>query len=321
MNKVFQIEVVIFSYNRGHHLLNCIKSIEDLVGGCLITVFDDLSTDKQTKKIVQRLQDHDNVRVIFSNHSADPSDYENLPNGGLHRNMQTFLDECARTPLALFLQDDTQIVRRVTEEDLQEIFDIFHSYKKAAFIYPAFLANRSPCVRASVNFETVLAEGSSFAFHDSYDYSGYFDICIANLERLRAHNWQFGNELSTSLAARSTFGAMRLLKRPFVGLLPSPPTYRSKGKSWVHSAWEFFRAGLYPIDQMSYSDLKRLDSLKGDYPTADSFLRSSAFWGEHPWPYSRLERAPGFIIWMDRIERGARRLSSRFMNVLRRRVQ
>jgi hypothetical protein len=301
------IEVVIFSFNRGGHLRNCVGSVRELMPDTPVTVFDDGSTDSETCAVLARLRQEDGVTVLVADDSTRTSKSNALLNGGLHANMQTFIDGHARSTMVLFLQDDTQVVRRVTSQDLDDIAQIFTQYPAAAFIYPAFLANRSACTRGFVDFESFRDGDPSFCFRYDYEYSGFFDICIAHVGRLRAASWKFGNELTTSLDARERFGTMRLMRNPFVALLPAPPTYAFRGKTWIQRIWERYRAGLYPVDTMSEADVERLSALKGDYPTADEFLTSTSFRREHPWPYTKMERAPRLLILLERIEGWVRR--------------
>ncbi len=298
------LEVVIFSFNRGKLLQNCVDSVRRLMAGVPITIFDDRSTDGGTCEVLTALVRDGHVRVLTAPEPAGEGEHPPRANGGLYDNLQAFVDVHARMPYALFLQDDMQVVRHVTTDDLGTIDAIFREYPRAAFVYPGFLYH-SLC--EYVDTDSVCTDGATFWFRYDYEFSGYFDVCIANIERLRAAGWAFGDELIASLSARDRFGTMRLLRRPFVAHLPSPPTYRMRAQSWTQSGWERYRAGLYPIDPLSDEALARLRNLKQTYPTAEMFLTSSAFWGAHPWPYVKLEGASAVVRTVDRIELGLRR--------------
>lgn len=301
------IEVVIFSFNRGAHLQNCAASVREFMPDAPVTVFDDGSTDSETCAVLARLRQEGAITVLVADNSTRPSGPGAQLNGGLHLNMQSFMDDHARCSMVLFLQDDTQVVRRVTRRDFANIQQIYSQHPKAAFVYPAFLANRSTCTRGFVDFSSFRDDDPSFSFLHDYEYGGFFDICIAHVGRLRAAGWKFGNELTTSLDARERFGTMRLMRVPFVALLPAPPTYAFRGKTLIQRIWEHYRAGLYPIDPMSEADIDRMSALTGDYPTADEFLTSTSYRGEHPWPYTKMERAPKLLILLERIEGWVRR--------------
>jgi hypothetical protein len=310
MPSIDSLEVVVFSFNRGPHLLNCVRSVQAFMPGVALTVYDDASTDPQTRAILEDMTRNGTGKVLVAVSSENPGLLSRL-NGGLYQNMQSFLDSHACTRWVLFLQDDTQIVRGFTARDVEIIDGIFSSYPGAAFIYPAFLANRSACTRGYVDFDSLKGDEASFSFQYRYEYSGYFDVCLAHVDRLRNAQWCFGNELESSLAALGQFGTMRLMRQPFVAHLPAPPTYRYRSKTFFQRVWEHYRAGLYPIDPMSDADVQRLFSLRGDYPTADHFLTSSTYWGSHPWPYTKYEKSPCWVWIIDRIERGYARILRR----------
>jgi hypothetical protein len=95
-------------------------------------------------------------------------------------------------------------VREVTKHDWGSIDKIFMDHPKAAFACPLFLTHRD--YYSQFIERASLLDGASFSFRYEYEYSGYFDICIAHVDRLRRASWRFGNELETSLRARDEFG-------------------------------------------------------------------------------------------------------------------
>ena len=58
--------------------------------------------------------------------------------GGLYANMQSALDE-AQEDYVLLMQDDTQIVRKMEQEDLEAINRAFEAFPTAAFLSLMFL--------------------------------------------------------------------------------------------------------------------------------------------------------------------------------------
>jgi hypothetical protein len=302
------LEVVIFSFNRGRLLCNCVTSLRKFLPNVPVTVFDDTSTDKETCAILEGLSRDGWAKILTSQGlTGFPKSTPPL-NGGLYENIQLFLDVHARSSWALFLQDDMQVVRIFTQYDREMLTRIFSDYPKAAFVYPAFL---SYALWKYVDSATLMGNKPSFSFLYDYDFSGYFDVCIAHIDRLRDARWRFGNELASSVSAREKFGTMRLMRQPFVAYLPSPPTYRHRGQTRTQRVWERYRAGLYPIDPLSDSDLQRLISMKDTFPTAEGFLTSESFWGSHPWPDVKLEGAPSLVRALDRIESRLRRVLKR----------
>ncbi len=274
-----------------------------------LTVVDDRSTDPATVAVLRSMPS--DVRVLDAMHAGTPAPSEAAVNGGLHANMQWFLDAHASCTVVLFMQDDMQLVRAVSATDLAEIGSIYEAFPRTAFIYPGFLASRLGALDRVVDRNTLLPGAPSCSFAAQYEFGGFFDVCLAHVPRLRAIHWCFGNELESSRTALRLFGPMRLLRRPFTAHLPAPPTYRHRNRTLVQWFWEWRHTGLFPIDPLSPDAMARLHAAGADLPTAEALLTSSTFGRSHPWPYVKLEGAPATVLWMDRIEAGLRRRLAR----------
>jgi hypothetical protein len=298
------LEVVIFSFNRGRLLLNCLASVRRYIPDVPITVFDDASTDAETCAILGDIRREGSARVLVA--ESPPKHWTTRSDGGFNANIQSFVDVHALSTYALILQDDLQVVRPLEPRDLGGIDQVFFDFPKSPFVSPLFLYS-SLC--QYVDMESVKGDSLTFSLRYDYEYSGFFHVCVAHISRLRAAKWRFVDELVASVAAREAFGTMPFLRQPFVAHVPSPPTFRHRGKTLAQRIWERHRAGLYPIDPLSDSDVQRLFSLRDTFPTAESFLTSKSFWGSHPWPYIKLGGAPASLRALDRIENGLRRLS------------
>lgn len=295
------IEVVIFSFNRGRLLLNCLDSVRRYVPGVPVTVFDDASTDPETCAILRDVSRKGWARVLVA--ASPPKGRSPRSDGGFNANIQSFVDVHAIRPYALILQDDLQVVRPLECRDIEGLDKVFFDFPQAVFVSPLFLYST---LTQYVDMESVKGDSLTFSLLYDYEYSGFFHVCIAHINRLRSANWKFVDELVASLAAREAFGTMPFLRHPFVAHVPSPPTFRYRRKTLVHSIWERYRAGLYPIDPLTDSDVQRLFSLRDTFPTAESFLTSRSFWGAHPWPYVQMDGAPASVRALHRIEEGLR---------------
>jgi hypothetical protein len=300
------IEIVIFSFNRGHLLLNCVASVKRFMPGVPITIFDDQSGDRETLAALEEFKSS-GIAVLTPTESRNSREYK--PNGGLPQNIQAFVDVHASKPVALLLQDDTQLVRDFTEADMDNLQQIFRDFPKAAFVHPGFLYDY---YREFLDASSLDEPGLTFSFQYDHDFSGYFDVCIAHVDRLRNAHWVFTDERRTSLTARERFGTMRVMRQPFVGILPCPPAYRDRRRTFTQRLWAYKRAGVYPIDPLTESELTRLFSLKTGFPTVEAFLKSR-YKGSQPWPYDDLEGRPQFVETIDRFETRARRVLRRFL--------
>lgn len=303
------VDAVIFSFNRGRLLQNCVESLRTFAPNLAITVFDDHSTDARTLQVLAGLE-RSGVRVLRTNRQPADDSPAYTVNGGLHRNIQAFVDVHAESRLVLLLQDDTQFVRHVTAEDWAIVDALFDGDRKLAFVCPAFLSHDS--YEEFVEPSSLAPGRPSFAFRPDYEYSGYFDICIAHVERLRAARFRFGNEFETALSARSHFGVMQLLRLPFVAQLPGPTSYRFRNRTVSQRIWEWRRTGLYPVDSLSSAEIDRILA-ENVLPTSERFLKSATFWGTQPWPHGKLEGAPAVVQLIDRFEERVRRTARQLL--------
>jgi hypothetical protein len=65
-------EIVVFSFNRGELLLNCLASIHRFMPGIPVAVFDDRSTEKKTCEILEHVARMDQARVLQRPSSTKP---------------------------------------------------------------------------------------------------------------------------------------------------------------------------------------------------------------------------------------------------------
>lgn len=213
------IEVAIFSFNRGQYLRNCIESIERNMPTAVYHVFDDGSDDPATCAYLQTLGPKvtRNQEKIAGRH------------GGFYRNMQAALDQ-ATSDYLLLLQEDMQIVRQMTSEDILEIGRVFKHFKRAAFVSPVFLKGRKrEFFDHNYSPET---DVPAYIWRDSSDNlvpACYTDVAIISPTRLRAAGWNFQqSELENGIMAKQKFGLMPQLSNPFCFYLTDEPAYRGK---------------------------------------------------------------------------------------------
>jgi len=295
------IEVVIFSYNRGLLLRNCVESVRLLMPLSPITIFDDLSSDSTTNAIIDDISRNCFVRVIQPSRIHTDSKQASRKVGNLNHNMNLFISHYRRLRYILFLQDDMQLVRSFTPTDELNVAQLFKRYAKSAFLYPGFLAYRHEFESQTCEIG-FLHDDDVYTFSPSYQYAGVWDVCLAYVDRLIASCFTFGNELESSRRALALFGPMLFLRYPFVAHLPAPPCCHGRHISLTQSAWEFLNCGLYPIDILPSDKVKALLENKQSLPFASDYLTSVNYRGEHPWPYSRLEGAPRILKIIDRCE-------------------
>ncbi len=217
----------IFSFNRGPFLDNCVRSIEQCRPDAEIMVFDDDSEDAQTLSVLDQIREKH--RVIT------PQKAGTTKHGGLYDNMQRAIEMLKDdSSLVCFLQDDTQVVRPILDEELQLLNRLFSENPSLGFVQPCFLRasakSRRPFqVPEEGKTELLYREnrGQSAGLH-------YSDLLITSPARLLERGWTFSaSEPQNDRQAKALFGPMPYLYSPFAMWLPNVPAYRGKKKTWA----------------------------------------------------------------------------------------
>lgn len=294
----------IFSFNRGHYLQNCIRSVERCMPESKIVVFDDNSDDPDTQQA---------LREIKKTHTViQPGHNSGHHLGGLYANMQSALDYCREEELICFLQDDTQMVRPVTGEDIENIHSLFDRNPQLGFLHPCFIK--------AIN----LAKGATYCYDESLNLyfrnptqrsSGrYFSaLLIARPASLLKVQWRFApSEPANNRLAENHFIPMGYLFAPFAMWLPEVPAYRGKKKTFaLRLAEKKRRCGCYPFRIL---DPEAVDKLKSRdpsiLPVAETFLSCDGTELPEPWAYSPFAGAP-LIKMLNKLEVRLRRLFAR----------
>ena len=213
------LEIAVFSYNRGIYLENCVDSICRNMPGIHYLVYDDNSTEPQTKSYLTSIQSN----VIQS--KKDVSDRH----GGYYQNMQSALLN-AKSDYVLLIQDDMQVVREFSDSDLSDIHEIFQKTPNLGFLSPVFLKGRKrdffkDNYRPSLGTKSYAWSGSS----DAVVPGCYADVSIIHVQRLRSASWVFqSSEVGNGELAKEIFGPMCQMSNPVVFYLPEEPAYRGK---------------------------------------------------------------------------------------------
>lgn len=278
----------VFSYNRGPHLKNCIESIETCAAGHPIIVYDDASEDPETRQILSQIGKHHEVRTRDDKGSGDQ-------HGALYTNMQRAIESVANDSLICFLQDDTQLVRKIDDRDIQFLEGYFEKFPKAGFLAPVF-QKRITRQRTLDRFVYREDRGVYVCEHRSKKQVAgvyYSDISVTRSDRLREVNWKFvAGEFDNEQQARASFLEMGYLYAPFAMWLPNPPAYRNKKKSLTFRLAEIVnKAGFYPFGIMDEEAVARLRTRPhSQVPIAEDYLEVTVPGLRSPWIYDPLRR-------------------------------
>lgn len=281
------MDFFVFSYNRGPFLRNCVESIERCAPDAGITVYDDESDDPETVQILRLLSARYNV--VHGKHDAAN------PHGGLYSNMQAAYDSLDNEHIVCFLQDDTQLVRPITADDMAFIERYFSEHPECGFLAPVFL-RRITKQKTLARFEYDPGYGVYFCRHQNDKCAGvyYSDIFVSTAERLREAGWRFQqSELENEQQARECFGEMGYMYAPFMMWLPNGPAFRNREKPLAYRlAEKQNRCGCYPFRYMAEHDIERLKGRPpSERPIAEDFLDTVDTGLEKPWIYHPLKRS------------------------------
>ena len=270
MSQNYSMEIFIFSYNRGNFLQNCVNSLLRHTQNCRICIVDDHSTCADTQAYLQNLPA--GVELMTSQVK------ENARHGGLYNNMQMALDSAADDAIVFFIQDDMQVVRDITADDMKYIDDFFTRYSKAAFLHPMFLRGRRNkrdrrITKLEKDFPVYFREQPEKKNHRDLT---YVDGVIAHAKRLKEANWKFvEGEAANADQAAPLFGKMGIWPHPVAMFLPEVPVYRGKHKTWAVNKAEQWAGtdpkAFVPMTEQEVAAMKSRDL--SILPVAEDFIR------------------------------------------------
>lgn len=266
-----ELTVVVMSYNRGLHLEICLRTLNAHARGLRVVVVDDGSDDPYTNQVLDA-HAFETLRTEKDN---------NARLGGLYKNMQTAL-KCINSRYILFLQDDSQLIRDLTAEDMQACEQAFEKTPALAFINPVIaMGPRGKRMR-----QRAQAIGPNFGFAFPFDgpkpnacRSFYQDIVLCHVQRLKSKAWTFGpTEDVTARRAGLLFSNMLHYRLPFVAQMPEVITQRFGAMSLAARLVNQrlgLRANFFtPIDEAGFKHMQASrnlvlaeDLLKTEYPT------------------------------------------------------
>ncbi len=173
------LEMAIFSYNRGKYLKNCVDSVLENLPDATISIYDDNSDDSETLDYLKLLGDK-----VKSSRAENTSRH-----GNLYKNMQIALDNSTKRFLVL-LQDDTQIVRPVSSFDLANIRKIFED-REVGFLRAHFIkqGTRERITTSMTPNSDNRAYVPDLEFENGAAVDSYFDVVICDAAKLKTLSW------------------------------------------------------------------------------------------------------------------------------------
>ncbi len=294
----------VFSFNRGQFLQNCIQSLESGAAHSRIIVFDDDSDDPETIDILQDIKARHTL--VQPGHSSQ----HHL--GGLYGNMQSALEYCRDEELVCYLQDDTQLVRPLTDDDISIINEAFNRLPRLGFLHQCFIKGINRTRDAQYNYD----QDSKLYFRAPTKRSAgrfFSALLIMKPDRLAQSGWRFkSSEPKNNQQAENLFQPMGYLFSPFAMWLPEVPAYRGKTKTLGLKLAERKRGcGYFPFREMTAREIKTMnDRPSSEIPFAEDFLNCIPKSPKKPWAYNPLT-GTGWMKILNQLEIKARQIFRR----------
>ncbi|MGM0614926.1 MAG: glycosyltransferase family 2 protein [Pseudomonadota bacterium] len=277
------LTVCIFSFNRGKYLKNCVESVQKCITDAEIIIFDDFSDDPDTQEYLK--QAANSCKII------SPKEIGTIKHGGLYHNMNTALELFHDRELICFLQDDTQVVRPVSSEELEEMKTLFDCQPTLGFLHPCFIRGidlkKRPVIPLSGSAANI------FFRQDCGQSAGiyYSDLVVFKPARLISAGWNFQqSEPANDAQARKHFNMMAYMWLPFAMWLPEVPAYRGKQKTLgLRLAENKKRVGFYPFRLLSDQEVVSIQQQEPlRLPIAEDYLECTPTSPPKPWTYNPL---------------------------------
>lgn len=278
--------ILIFSFNRGEFLRHCVHSITECIPDAHIVVWDDNSTDAMTREVLDTLRGSIEVHQPALDEHGGRSKH-----GGLYQNLQAAWQQLPDDVLICAIQDDMQIVRPVSADDIAQWQHLFEHGQHRGFMQPAFLKARSAdiyYVPEKLGYRIDRQQRSAGAW--------YSDVFMINTRLLREQHWQFQTrEANNEQQARQHFEQMIYLKNPFVAWLPGAPAWRGKRRTlamrWAENKRQ---CGFYPLQTLDRAQTAAFCQRPPEQlPLAEHYLSLQQGSLAKPWFYYPLQGQRG----------------------------
>lgn len=237
---------VIFSFNRAEYLLNSVLSVLRNAHPNRIIVYDDYSDCKRTQDTLEILSMIPLVEI------QQPKTHRMAYHGGLYNNMNDVLYNQASERFAVFMQDDMQIVRSMTESENKKHTDLMRE-TNLQFLYTCFLKG----VNRARDEGELTPVGSPVNYYkrtplDSGSQSVCSDVGLMDLEALRYASWSWGDNRSEHIErAKKKYLSAAVAAYPFMMFLPSPKSYKYRQSGFSHLISErLAHTGYHPYSEL-----------------------------------------------------------------------
>lgn len=313
--------VAIFSFNRGSYLSNACASARRHWPAARILIMDDHSDDRKTLKVLNE------ERLLGAEVVRPGKPATERKRGGLYENMQTVWEQHLRTPYALYMQDDQQIVRSIGARDEAAFQKHFRAPNSPPFLHVVFPRNViwAPEDEIPLTDEKLEDIRSTFSpttlTFDPPEMDGLSDTGLWDVERAKAVGWTFAeDEAANKARGRALFGPGRITAAPFLAHLPTPFSFRNRRVTLTRRLYFALTSDVDPVNDLTDAQNERLLTEVGEPPLGDWYLRSSRFGRSAPWHHVPMSGAPGWLVKLDVREQALRAHIASVRDSVRRRL-
>ena len=270
------LDVFVFSYNRGVWLDNLVQSVFEMLSPPLdveVHIFDDHSDEEQTLQALERLK----AKGVNICHATDFDMQGRGSRGGLHAGIEAALMHVARSDsLALLLQDDMQIVRPVSADEIVDLRSFAETIGNP-FVYVNFLTGGEKYRKESMQW---CDEGYYIKYsRRERRHRAYTDVCAVHVDILRNSDFVFErSEKKIDHQAAKVFGPMAWSPIPFTAMLPDPSVYRA-GQHFSGRPLSFNKMDSDTVDNFMNRDFT------SELPVAEKYLELVDCDLPTPWTY------------------------------------
>ncbi|RJS94700.1 hypothetical protein [Salinisphaera sp. Q1T1-3] len=267
-----RLRVYVFSYNRPDFLENIVRSVTTLIPEATLTIIDDDSEDRKTRRLLAGYAD----RYAIMRPSTHASD-QTYKTGGLYANKTLALEDAIAhdADYMLYMHDDQQIVRAVDVQDMDRFDTFFAANPDVLELQPCFF--KHDLREADAHYTRLDASGMAY-FRDNENARGHKHFAGSGLFHVARTKqtigvFGLGEKINEAfLAERGIY--MGFYAWPFMAWLPFPISYRGKKRSLAHRAMEWLGGGgFHPIDTVEGDKRERLMTRDlAERPVAEDWL-------------------------------------------------
>lgn len=281
------MQIFVFSYNRGRYLQNCLASLRHHAPTYPVTVIDDGSDDPEVGKALEGISDWATTIQTEGERGAYL--------GGLYGNMQRAL-EMAGEDLALFIQDDMQVVRDLEARDEAHWQKFFAAYPEALELGTTFLKpNRR---QGSLSFDIDRSVPVYFRDPSVSRRAHFAAVGLFHAGRMNAAGWRFAlSEGENEQQAREWGQRMGITPYPFMMWLPNAESSKFGRRGLLHRFAEWYRsAGFYPYSPLSTQEVTWLWQRDvAELPMAKDILTPQGLSRDRLWLFEDATKSVRFI--------------------------